>query len=139
MKRLILIVALAGLAGCSTFTPKEMTYLRSAGIPPYTMAKLERGRPLTPSEIISLHSRGIPESYLLRHIDDHEVDYLVTRTDLTRMRKAGVSTAVIDAVIAESEDFAEDYTRTTGVMVYDDPWYFDPMYPGPRLYSPYWW
>jgi hypothetical protein len=138
-----LAIAVLALSGCATFNSKEVAYLRTTGIPASTLAKLDRGKSITPQEIITLRARGVPDSYVLRHLDDHGVDYLVSRSDVMRMRRAGVSIAVIDAVIAESEEFAHRYTRPT-VTVYDDPlysdaWYFDPVYPGPRLYSSLWW
>ena len=104
----ILVVAL--LTGCATFNEREMALIRQSGAPRVVVNKIERGDPITPPEIIALWQRGVPGSFLMRYIEDEGVDYVVSRADVARMRAAGVSARVIDALIEEGEEFASDYT-----------------------------
>lgn len=138
MKRVILCVLACLFAGCATFNESELTYLRSRNLPAPLMVKLERGTPLTPPDLITLANRGVPDRYVLRHLEDNGVNYLVNRADITRMRKAGVSARVIDELIRQCEAFARRYTEPP-VGVAADLWWSDsPYFPG-DLYYPYWW
>ena len=102
------------------------------------MVKLERGTPLTPPDIITLSRRGVPDRFVLRHLEDNGVNYLVNRADITRMRKAGVSAAVIDELIEQCERFARLYSEPP-VDVTADLWWADSPYFARDLYYPYWW
>jgi hypothetical protein len=128
---LLLIVALL-TAGCSTFDRRELGYLQQRGVSAEVLAKLDRGRPITPSDAIELRSRGVPDSFVLRHLYADGLNQIVTRSDAVRMRRAGVSALVIDAFLRESDRFAWGYAQREEVHYYgtsfEDPWapgYYD--------------
>jgi hypothetical protein len=65
---------------------------------------------------------------IIRQIRDHGVTSLIERDDVTRMRKAGVRAAVIDAMLWASDDFARryaahDYDGAFGPYYGLWPWY----------------
>jgi hypothetical protein len=133
LHRLVLLTAAALLvAGCSTFDRRELGYLQQRGVSPELVAKLDRGHPISPSDAIELRSRGIPDSYVLRHLYADGLNQIVTRSDAVRMRRAGVSAIVIDAFLRESDRFARGYAQREEVHYYgtsfEDPWapgYYD--------------
>ncbi len=100
--------------GCAAFDRQELAYLSRRGVPPQTVRKMSHGDPLTPPEIIELTRRRVPEPFILRHLEDAGVNYVVTRNDVERMRAAGVSARVIDAMLAECDRFARGYAETDG-------------------------
>lgn len=133
MRFLVILVVSCILSGCATFDHREVTYLRTAGVPAPVLLKLERGEPLTPPEIITMAHRNVPDHFILRHLDDHGVTYLVTREDIIRMRREGVSARVIDAVIAECELFARRYAAPA-VEFDSSLWWVGSPYIGSDLY-----
>ena len=124
------------LIGCSTFEPHELAALRARGVPSPIVGQLERDDPLTPPEISSLKRRGVPDALIVRHLDSAGVDYLLTREDVAQLRRSGVSSRVIDVLIAECDRFARRYHAP----VYDttDYWWGSSTYHGPGLYYPAW-
>lgn len=137
MNRAILCMIACLFAGCATFNESELAYLRGRNLPPSVLAKLERGGFLTPPDIITLTNRGVPDRFIVRHLEDNGVNYLVNRSDVTRMRKAGVSALVIDVLIEQCERFARSYAAPP-VDVDADFWWADSPYFGRDLYYPYW-
>ena len=159
MHRLLPLTVLAAtlLAGCASFSQKELAQIRQQGVPPAIVGKMEQGHVLKPDEVIELARRGVSETLILRQINDAGLDYVLAKNDVTRLRAAHISQAVIDALIAESDRFARNYAPGFGphyVSPYDDVTYgSDPYrytsdatdgvgfsgYQGPRTYDPYVW
>ena len=161
MTRLLLpLAALAAsltLAGCASFSKAELAQVRASGVSPGVVAKLEKGDPLAPAEVIELTRRSVPDPLILRQIDDTGLDYILGKDDVTRLRAAKVSPPVLDALLHESGRFARSYNPGFGphyVSPYDDVIYEqDPYrftqdatvgvgfsgYHGPRTYDPYVW
>ena len=124
---------LLAFAGCATFTSHELASIRSRGVPPHIVAKLDREQPLTPAEITLLSQRGVPDSQIERYLESAGVDYLASRAEIIQMRRGGVSARVIDALLRECELFASDYApgaRST--------WALDSVHYSSSV-DPYWW
>ncbi len=121
------------LAGCATFNQREMAVIRQSGAPRVVVSKIERGDPITPSEIITL-SRRVPDSFLIRYLEDDGVDYIVNRADVLRMRAAGVRARVIDTVILEGDRFARDHAPSYD-SAYGVSWGGSGMYGADPYYS----
>jgi hypothetical protein len=137
--RYLIIPALALLfSGCATFNERELAYMQRTGVPAPLLVKLDRGEPLVPPEIIALRRRNVPDEFILRHLEDNGVNYLLTKQDILRMRSSGVSARVIDALIIECERFARSYA-TPSVEVASDLWWVGSPYYGPSLYYDAWW
>jgi hypothetical protein len=124
------------LAGCATLPPEDLAAIRQRGVPAPVIAKIQRGKPLTPPEIIGLSRRGVPDYTIKRCIRAGGVDYLVTKYDVIRMRRDRVSAEVIDTLLEECDDFARKYDEP----VYDsyDYWWADSLYFSPGLYVSPW-
>ena len=122
------IIAALLFAGCKTFDRREMALIRESGAPRDVGEKIERGDSITPSEIIALSRSGVPDSLIIRYLEDDGVDYLVTRADVLSMRRAGVRARVIDVLVIEGDRFARDYGAANydvswgGSVVYGDPY-----------------
>ena len=151
------VFAAALLAGCANFSKQELAQIRQQGVPPVIVGKMEQGHVLKPAEIIELAHRGVPDALILRQINDAGLDYILAKNDVTRLRATHISQPVIDALMAESDRFARNYSPGFGphyVSPYDDTIYgSDPYrytsdatdgvgfsgYLGPRTYDPYVW
>jgi hypothetical protein len=159
-RTLLPIAALAAsllLAGCASFSKTELAQVRQQGVSAAVVNKMETGHPVTPAEVIELTRHNVPENLIFRQIDDTGLDYILTKADVTALRAARVSPAVIDALLHESERFARSYNPGFGphyVSPYDDVIYEpDPYrytgdatvgvgfssYRGPQTYDPYIW
>jgi hypothetical protein len=126
--RFLLIILLISLGGCATYTGSELAQFHHLGVPAPLLAKLEHHRPLLPEDLVTLRRLHAPDPWVIRHLNDVGVDYVVTRSDVTKLRKADVHPAVIDAFLRASDRFAvRRYARP-----YYDPWYdYDPwLWPG---------
>lgn len=130
LRLLTLLAAAVLLAGCATFTESEVAHFRQRGIPPDLLSKLTHRRSLLPEELIELKRAGVTDEQLLRHLDRAGVGYLVTRSDVLRLRKAGISARVIDALLRESDRLAARLTEPPDYG-YASPYYgfYDPWYP----------
>ena len=125
--RILLALALV-LTGCSTFTDAELAQIRQHHLRPELLAKLERRRTLEPEDLLELKRAGISDAQVEKQLNDVGVNYVATREDAVRLRKAGVSARVIDALLRASERFA---AQQSAPEPYDDGWYYgDPWGPG---------
>lgn len=125
---LLSLCAAAVLAGCATHSKEDIAAVRAAGVPPRTVAKLERDRVLEPSDLVELRRHRVRDEIPVKHLRDVGVDYLPQRDDLRRLRSAGVRPLVIDELIRASQRFVEDrYAEpqlvTWGIAAPYDPWY----------------
>lgn len=126
--RLIPLACAIALTACTTFTDSELATIRAQRVTPTVYSKLSRGLPLNPADVIELERRGVADPLIIRQIEDHGVASLIERADVKRMRSAGVSAAVIDALLWESDDFARryvarDYGDSYGPYYGMGPWY----------------
>jgi hypothetical protein len=127
------------ISGCATFSDSELAQIRQHGVAPAIVGKMEDGRVLTPSEVIELTRRGVPDDFIIRQIDDAGVDYVLNRNDVKKLRSAHVSQPVIDALQAQSDEFASHYSSPGHVHAYAayPPYPYDYYYGGYPYYYPY--
>ena len=132
MKPAIFALAAAlALAGCATHSDEQLAAVRASGVSRPTVEKLEHRGVLNPDDVIELKRRGVSDAVVLRQLDKAGVDYVVQRDEMAKLRKAGVSTEVRDAVARESERFVYDRNRPfigPDIYYYDD-FGFPPGYP----------
>lgn len=121
------------LSGCATFDESELATIQRSGVSPRIVSKMEAGRVLTPEDVIELIRRRVPNSYILRQIEDAGVDYVLNPDDYQRLQKARVAPAVLDALLAASDDFAALYAAPIYRPRVADPYYDDYLY-APRPY-----
>lgn len=133
MKAHIALLSLALLAGCATHDTQTIARVRASGVSERTVAKLERGGPLTPENIIELKKRGVPDEVVLRQLDEVGVNYVATPAEKKQLRAAGVSADVVDALVAAGHRFAA-YMSRPPVYIYSDYDYYPRYYYG----SPWW-
>ena len=129
LSRILLALALC-LAGCATFTDAELAQIRQRGLRPELLSKLEHRGSLNPDEIIELKRAGLPDEQVVRHLEKVGVNYVVTRSDISQLRKARVSQRVIDSLLIASELFAARLSYRS----YDDGWYYNDPW-GPSFYG----
>ena len=130
--RYLLVLLLLLLGGCAVYDENEIAQFHRLGVPPALLAKLEHRRALLPEDLIALRRLRAPDNLVIRHLNDVGVDYLITRTDVLRLRKADVRRGVIEALLVASERFAIGKLDTTDYdpWVFDDPWFWPGAYGG---------
>jgi hypothetical protein len=128
--RLFLPLALAcAMAGCATYSDAELAQIRAHGLRPALVGALEHRDPLLPDALIELKRAGMSDEQIIRHLDKAGVDYVVTRDDVLRLRRAGLRPAVIDALLLASNRFAARHSYSD----YEDAGVYDPL--APRFYG----
>jgi hypothetical protein len=101
-----------------------MASLRARGVNQELLYRMQKGKPLTPPDIIELSRHGAAEETLVRYIHVYGVNYLVNREDIRMLVAARVSPRVIDVLVEEGRDFAMRYSPVPpGYGYYDGPWY----------------
>ena len=135
----ILLATVLFIAGCATQPKEQLAAARTAGVSPSLMQKLERGRPLSPADVIELKRRHVNDGVALRQLDRAGVDYVVDKDIVRQLRKAGVSESIITAASNAGERFAEQYRHpyvSAWVSPYGYPYGYAYGYPG-YPYDPY--
>jgi len=128
---LFALTAALVLTGCATQTKEQLATVRAAKVSPVVLEKLEHRGSLTPADLIELRRRRVDDSVALRQLDGAGVDYLLDKTEVKRMKAAGVSDAVIEAAIRASNRFVAQFYHPYPAYGYG--WY--PYYgPGPWIY-----
>lgn len=130
--RPLLALLCIAIASCASLPPKELALVRERGVPTRVLMKIESNEPLTPPEVIGLTHRGVPDRIVIRHIQSAGMDYLITRDDVIQLRRAGVSAAVVDAMLAECDRFARRYSSPPAANY--DAWWSDSVFIAPALY-----
>jgi len=130
-----LFAAVLLFSGCATQTKEQLAAIRSAGVSPALVRKLEHGGRLTPDDIIELKRRHVNDAVALRQLDRTGVDYIVDKDIVRQLRKAGVSEDVISAAKTASERYAEQFHRPYVSASYNQ-WWSPYPYPG-SSYDPY--
>ena len=134
--RIFLLASALFFVGCATQSKEQMAVVRSAGVAPATVERLDRGSSLSPDDLIELRRKRVNDAVALRQLDLAGVDYVVDKDIIKRLRKAGVSETVIQAAANAGERFEERYTRPH-VSTYYSYGYPYPGYPYDPLYYPY--
>lgn len=122
-------------SGCAVQTKEQLAAVRTAGVSPALVRKLEHGGRLTPEDIIELKRRRVNDAVALRQLDRTGVDYVVDKDIVRQLRKAGVSEEVIAAAKTAGERYAEQFHRPY-VSGYYTSWSSPYPYPG-SPYDPY--
>ena len=114
--------------------------VRSAGVSPRTLRKLEHRGVLTPDNIIELRNRRVDDELVVHHLDTVGVDYIAQKDDIKSLRSAGVRQPVIAALTRASNRHA-GYLSAPPPSYYSHGYYGDPWYYpySPRYYYDPWW
>lgn len=131
----VLLSGFALLTGCSTFNDNELGIIRGTGVTPRVYEKMQRGREISPEDVIEMTRKHVPSRYIVRQVEDIGLDYVLSPEDVKKMEKARVSRDVIDTMIAASDEFGSQYAspRRSSVTFYSgyDPYFYDDYYYGP--------
>jgi hypothetical protein len=129
---LALLVVPLVLAACGPTAQQQADYtaVERSGVSPATYDKMVHGDPLSLSDIEDLSRAHVNDGVILRYIRDQGTIYTLNSSDVTNLRRAGVSQSVVDYMLQSSREYY-DYPP-----VYD-PWYgpwWGPWY-GPGFYG----
>ena len=95
--------------GCAAYSDAQLTQLSRSGVSHSTLTRMEHGYPLGPDDIVELSRRNVPPGLIIRHLDRHGFDGLLTRSEAAQLRRSGVHPAVVDAAVDASDEFARDH------------------------------
>ena len=126
MRLLILLVPLFFTA-CGLSDQQKADYARveSSGVSPAIYDKMMHGDPLSLSDIKALSRAHVSDAIILRYLRDQGTVYSLNSSDVTSLRKAGVSQSIVDYML-----------QTPGYYGPYGPYWGDPYY-GP-YWGPYW-
>jgi len=119
----ILLCCLA--AGCETMTPQDRLVLEQRRVSGPLYQKMMREEPLALGEIVELSKKKVPPPVIIRYVDNSLGEYRLTTEDVIRLRRAGVSTQIIDFLLATPGAAPDPY------MNYPSNWR---DYPYPLVY-----
>lgn len=97
------------LTGCSALTKPQLAEVRAANVSPAVLQKLEHRGSLTPADLIELKRRRVNDSIVIRQLDQAGMTYILDKTEVKKLKAAGVSQGVIEAAIAASNRFITRY------------------------------
>jgi len=66
---------------------------------PRTIDRMDRGEPLTISDVIKLSQGGVSDDTIIRYIRESGTTYNLSQSQIDRMREAGVSQRVINYMV----------------------------------------
>lgn len=66
---------------------------------PRTVDRMDRGEPLTVSDIIKLSQGGVGDESIIRYIDDTRTTYNLSQAQIRRLQQGGVSRRVINYMV----------------------------------------
>jgi outer membrane lipoprotein SlyB len=66
---------------------------------PRTVERMDRGEPLTVSDVIKLSQGGVSDETIIRYIKETKTHYNITQEQIDRMRAGGVSQRVINFML----------------------------------------
>ena len=117
LRLLFLIAATSLLAACGLSDQQKADYaaVQRSGVSPAIYDKMMHGDPLSVGDVGSLSRAGVSDGIIIRYIRDQGTVYSLTSGDFSYLKKAGVSSSVVD------------YMAQTGYQGY-------PYGPGPYPY-----
>jgi len=66
---------------------------------PRTVQRMDRGEPLTVTDIINLSQGGVSDDTIIRYIRETRTSYSLNQAQIKRMQRAGVSQRVINYMV----------------------------------------
>lgn len=129
MKSLYLIFAALAfglLTGCATLHEGDRYLLQEHHVSPSLYARMLHGEPLSLSDVIELSQRQVPPDFIVHYLWTSYAVYHLSSTDISNLRKAGVSKQVIDYMLASGPMYAPRPYSYYGAPGYYAPY---PYYP----------
>jgi len=109
MKSLYLVFtvfAFGLLAGCATLHEGDRYLLQEHHVSPVVYNRMLHGERLSLSNIIELSQKQVPPQLIVHYIWKSYAVYHLSETDVSNLRKAGVSKEVIDFLLASGPMYA---------------------------------
>jgi len=95
-------------SGCaSTQLRQDAALIGDVGVNSALEKKILRGRALIEEEIVTLRNSGVPDQVILRNLDASWAVYDLKTADVERLKAAGVSEAVIDAMLISGKKYGQ--------------------------------
>ncbi len=123
-----LAIATVLFSGCASKQLRSDAATAAAtGAPVPLESKIEKGSALTQDEIIALSKSGVSDDVILRNFEASWAVYDLKAGDVARLKSAGVSTLVIDAMLASHKSYGARSYRGGGH--YYSPGHYGHYYP----------
>jgi len=99
---LLLLLIPILLAGCASLGRQDRQVLVEHGVPQPLIEKMVSGDPLYLRDIIVLSQCSVPSDLIIHYIDVTDTAYRLGKSDINRLRSAGVSDDVISYMLSTS-------------------------------------
>jgi len=113
---LIALLAMSLLTGCTTLNQRDRDMLGQHHVSPELYEQMLHKEPLALSDIIELSRKQLPPRFIIEYLDSTRASYHLKRSDVTRLKKAGVSQDVID------------YLLESAPLYGPEPYYYSPTF-----------
>lgn len=141
LSRLLVILLPLLLAACGLTDQQKADYARvqRSGVSSAIYDKMMHGDALSLYDIKALSRAGVSDAIILRYLRDHGTVYYLSSSDVTSLRKAGVSPSIVDYMLQTPQVYASavywDYGPYPYPYWYGGPWWGG--YPYYHSYYPY--
>ena len=134
MLRILPLLLIAILfAGCQTLSSRDRAILQAQNVPEDVYQKMVYGDPLSLNDVITLSHRAVPPGLIIHYMDETDTVYYLRKTDVNRLRSAGVSEDVVSYMLSTAPAYGPG-----GPAPYVGYPYPGPPYPyGPYPYGYY--
>ena len=145
MKHLRLLVLLVPLflAACGLSEQQKADYakVQQSGVSSAVYDKMMHGDDLSLYDIKALSRAHVSDGIILRYLRDRNTVYMLSSSDVTSLRNAGVSQSIVDYMLQTPRIYAYPPV-TIGVGYGYGPYWGDPFwgpyYPYPYYYRRHW-
>ena len=136
MKHLILAaIAICLFTGCATLSQSDSYLLQEHHVSPALYERMSHKDFLSLSDIIELSQKKVPSTFIIHYVWSIAAVYHLTGSDITRLKKAGVSKEVIDYLVGTAAAYGpRPYGYYYSRPVYADPYYAPYPYYGYGAY-----
>jgi len=117
-------LAIGFFTGCATLSQSDSYLLQEHHVSPALYERMSHKDFLAFSDIIELSQRQLPPSFIIHYLWSIQAVYHLSGSDVSRLKKAGVSKEVIDYMLGTAAVYAPRgyyYARP-----YGDPYYAAP-------------
>ncbi len=139
--RLAAVLVPLFLAACGLTKQQKADYAQvyRSGVDTAVYDKMVHGDDLSLYDIKALTHAGVSDAVTLRYLRNRQTVYYLTAEDVGGLRKAGVSTSIVDYMLQTPRQYASYYPAVGagfGYFPYYDPFWGPPYpnYPYPRHY-----
>ncbi len=127
------------LSACGLTDQQKADYasVQRSGVNSAVYDKMVHGDDLSLYDLKALSRAGVSDAVILRYLRDHHTVYSLNSSDVTSLRKAGVSQSIVDYMLQTPQYYGPGPAIGIGIGYGYGPCWGDPFWGPPYPYYPY--